>query len=95
MLLVAILGAAFTFQTIFADIPKPRAGFSKDYMRMCLAANWLLFVLGVATTAWCPVLVGLAGKKQSLNPLTRVVPGNATVVFLLIDGAFLASTEAV
>lgn len=94
-LLVATLGAGFTFQTIFAELPEPRSTFSKEYVQTCLAASWLSFILCVATAAWCPAMVGPARKVKSRKLSNLIIPANAGAVFLLLIGPFLASAEAV
>jgi hypothetical protein len=103
---IAVLGAGFTFGLIFASLEKP-SKHDETYVRKCITASWMLFVLSLGWASFFPLLVSVNRKltleelkKQASNKawygcrLHFFVTPSILIAQLLPVGAFIASAEA-
>ena len=103
---ISVLGAGFTFTIIFSDIAIPRGGISRiHYVRSCLIASWMLFVMSVAWASFASVVLvvnkthvlnALAGGKKWYESVVLCAVTIAVLMQMMLPvGAFLAAAEAV
>lgn len=100
---IAVLGAGFTFGLIFSELQTPSKN-DKLYVRRCIAASWMLFVLSLGWASLTALVLSVnrtfALKRfgTGMGLWREVIPICFTISILLGQllpvGAFVASAEA-
>ncbi|KAK5939503.1 hypothetical protein PMZ80_007881 [Knufia obscura] len=103
---IAVLGAGFTFSLIFSSLEQPFKH-NEAYVRKCIAASWMLFVLSLGWASFLALLVSvnrtrtlkeIASKENWYNlnecPLLFFLTPSILISQLLPVGAFIASADA-
>ena len=106
---IATLGAGFTFTLIFSALDRPRSTETQAddivYVRTCIAASWMLFVLSLGWSSFVALIVSVnrtaalrelgTDKRWYQHSMLALMNFGTFIAQLLPCGAILASAEGV